>query len=121
MSRPTRTTADVISAASEPCHHRREPFGPCAICLEDEIDRETGGADSWYESEMAELKGYHAAELAERDDHQTETEGERDAALDAIRKLVKEVRGISSIIHDAETDDIEQQLDAAAETAETAI
>ncbi len=120
MSRPTRTSADIVTAASEPCHHRREPFGPCPICLEDEIGRETGGINDWYDHGMDELRGQHAAELADRDDTQMAIENERDAAIDAARALVKAVRRISGQVNNSNKEYIEQQLDAAADKADTA-
>jgi hypothetical protein len=43
VSRPTPTATDLIAQATEPCHHRREPFGPCGTCLDDQVSEFING------------------------------------------------------------------------------
>lgn len=65
MSRPAPSGADLVARASEPCHHRREPFGPCETCLEEAIEEALAGPQEACDEQIANLKSDHASTMEE--------------------------------------------------------
>ena len=118
MSLPSATS--LIATATEPCHHRREPFGPCITCLEDELGEVIQDAQGLLQTDLDNANERCRQQEFDADERQTEIEQEREAAIDATRKLVNAVREISGRVNNSTKQYIEQQLDAVADKADTA-
>ena len=116
----THTAADWIAKASEPCHHRREPFGPCAVCLEDVMQEAMDGARGLLQSDLDDANERCRQQEYDADERQTEIENQRDAAVEATRKLIESVRDVRGAVANSTKEYIEQQLDAVADKAEVA-
>ena len=121
MSRPTPTATDLIEEASLPCHHRREPFGPCETCLEDVVHAATSGLRDEHADEILSIGVNHQSEIEQRNADKANLEDALEDARNATRKLIRDVRKVSEWVTKSTKKQIEQQLDAVADKAETAI